>query len=106
MIGIPPFYHQNTNKMYELIQTKQVEFPVAPEISADAKDFILKLLVRDPKKRLGTDKDFDDIKVHPWFKDLDWDALYNKKIEPPFKPKVSGDYWMDNFDQEFVSEGT
>lgn len=91
--------------MYELIQTAQVKFPPAPEISPEAKDFILKLLNRDTKKRLGAGNDFDDIKSHPWFKDIDWDKLFNKKIEPPFKPKVSGDYWMDNFDQEFVQEG-
>ena len=91
--------------MYELIQTASVKFPPAPEITDDAKDFILKLLVRDTKKRLGSVNDFEDIKKHSWFKDIDWDKLYNKKITPPFKPKVSGDNWMDNFDQEFVQEG-
>ena len=105
MIGIPPFYHQNTATMYELIQTAPVKFPPAPEISPAAKDFILKLLERDVKKRLGAVGDFDEIKKHAWFKDIDWDKLYNKNIEPPFKPKVSGNKWMDNFDKEFVQEG-
>lgn len=91
--------------MYELIQTAPVKFPSAPEISSEAKDFILRLLQKDPKKRMGSGGDFDDIKKHAWFKDIDWDKLYNKKIEPPFKPKVSGEKWMDNFDQEFVQEG-
>ena len=91
--------------MYELIQTATLKFPPAPEISEDAKDFISKLLVRDVKKRLGTVGDFEEIKKHSWFKDIDWEKLYNKKIVPPFKPKVTGDAWMDNFDQEFVQEG-
>jgi len=104
MIGIPPFYHQNVSTMYELIQTASVKFPPTPEISADAKDFILKLLNRDVKKRLGSVNDFEEIKKHAWFKDIDWDQLYQKKIPAPFKPKVSGDNWMDNFDQDFVQE--
>ena len=105
MIGIPPFYHQNTSTMYELIQTASVKFPPAPEITDDAKDFILKLLNRDVKARLGAVNDFEDIKKHNWLKDVDWQKLFEKKITPPFKPKVSGDNWMDNFDQEFVQEG-
>ena len=105
MIGIPPFYHQNTSTMYELIQSAPVKFPPAPEISVDAKDFIVKLLHRDAKKRLGAGGDFEDIKKHSWFKDIDWEKLYNKKVIPPFKPKVTGDNWMENFDQEFVQEG-
>ena len=105
MIGIPPFYNQNTATMYELIQSAPLKFPSAPEISADAKDFITKLLNRDTKKRLGAVNDFEDIKKHSWFKDIDWIKLYNRKLDPPFKPKVSGDNWMDNFDKEFVSEG-
>lgn len=105
MIGIPPFYHQNTSTMYELIQTAPVKFPPAPEVSAEGKDFILKLLNRDVKKRLGSVGDFDEIKKHAWFKDIDWEKLYAKKVAPPFKPKVSGDNWMDNFDQEYVQEG-
>lgn len=40
---------------------------------------------------------------HPWFKDIDWNALLNKQIEPPFKPNVSDERWLDNFDKDFTS---
>jgi len=46
----------------------------------------------------------DDIKFHPWFKDIDWGKLVEKKITPPFKPSVTNDYDTDNFDEDFTSE--
>ena len=39
------------------------------------------LLQRDPNKRLGGSiKDAQEIKGHPYFKDVDWDKVYNKKL--------------------------
>lgn len=46
IIGFPPFYtgYQNNNKMYELIKTKEPQFPDAKRhgiaISAEVQDFI------------------------------------------------------------------
>lgn len=45
----------------------------------------LKLLERDAEKRLA---DPNLIKRHPFFKSIDWEAQYNKKIPPPFIPDV------------------
>jgi len=39
---------------------------------------------------------------HPWFKDMDWNALLNKLIPPPFKPNVSEEGWLNNFDKDFT----
>jgi len=104
MFGIPPFYHQNQSTMYELIKDSKLKFPPLPEVSEEGKDFIKCLLVRDPKKRIGTTKDFEEIKNHKWFKDLDWDQLHAQKVEAPFKPKIAGDNFLDNFDEEFTKE--
>ncbi len=30
-----------------------------------------------------------DIKSHPWFRGIDWQAVYNKEVVPPFEPDVS-----------------
>jgi len=35
------------------------------------------------KRRL---KDFDEIKAHPFFSDIDWDAYKRKEFEPIYKP--------------------
>lgn len=63
------------------------------------------MLVKDPKKRLGAAIDFEEVKKHPWFSDIDWDKLSRKEIEPPFRPQVQGDKWLANFDEEFTQEG-
>lgn len=48
--------------------------------------------MKDADKRLGTgSKGLEDIKNHPFFKNIDWEAIYNKKIKPPFVPKISSE---------------
>ena len=39
-------------------------------MSKAAKDFIEKLLIKDPKKRLGTKGDLKSVLAHPWFYDI------------------------------------
>jgi len=90
LIGLPPFYSQNINIMYQQILNATLTFPSDVEISPEAKSLLGGLLTRDPTKRLGTeDKNASDLKRHPFFKDIDWDTLYKKEIEAPFRPKVN-----------------
>lgn len=53
----------------------QSEVPFSPRFSPVARDFVSKLLKKDPEERLGT----PDIRPHPWFKDLDWDKVYRRE---------------------------
>ena len=61
---------------------------------------IQRLLKKNSKKRLGSFENdgFEKVKNHSFFKDFDWDALYNKTMEPPLKPDCSGDNWKAHFD--------
>lgn len=36
--------------------------------------------------------------------ETDWQGVYDKKMEPPFKPKVKGVEDTSNFDDEFLRE--
>ena len=65
---------------------------------------MIQLLIKDPKMRLGSQKGSEEIKNHPWFKNIVWDKLLKKEVEPPFKPPISGDAWVDNFDKQFTEE--
>jgi len=47
------------------------------------KMFGLKLLNRNPKERLGAKEDSEEIKSHPFFKDINWDDLLSCKIKLP-----------------------
>jgi len=102
-VGIPPFYSQNVNEMYRKIQEAPLLFP--PNLSNACKDLITKLLERDPKKRLGSSaNDYKDIQKHAFFKSIDWQKLYNKEIEAPYKPNVKGLDDTSNFDDMFLKE--
>jgi tRNA A-37 threonylcarbamoyl transferase component Bud32 len=94
--GLPPFYSDNVNEMYELILQKPLEF--TDEFSPEARDLITQLLDRDPTKRL---QDVEKFKAHPFFKGVDWVACFNRQITPPFVPDPSA---LNNFDKEFTQE--
>eukprot|EP01016_Furgasonia_blochmanni_P044226 TRINITY_DN6123_c0_g2_i1.p1 TRINITY_DN6123_c0_g2~~TRINITY_DN6123_c0_g2_i1.p1 ORF type:complete len:404 (-),score=66.60 TRINITY_DN6123_c0_g2_i1:57-1268(-) len=104
LVGIPPFYHQNQNTMFQLVTDADCKFPSQIPISGDCVDLIVKLLAKDPKKRIGSVNDVDDIKSHSWFKDMDWDAIMKKKIQAPFVPFFVSEMGLDYFDDDFLSE--
>ena len=43
LFGIPPFYNENMDRMYELIRLAELKFPKKIVISNDAKDLITKV---------------------------------------------------------------
>lgn len=57
--------------MFEKIKLGQFKFSDKVKVSNDAKDFIVKLLKANPKERLGTKDEANEILSHPWFKDID-----------------------------------
>jgi serine/threonine protein kinase SCH9 len=61
------------------------------------------LLNRNPKHRLGALRDAAELKEHPFFRTIDWNALLQKQLTPPFKPVVESDESTANFDPEFTS---
>lgn len=53
-------------------------------ISADGTNLLKSLLQRNPAKRLGSGKgDAEEIKAHPYFKDVNWRNVEEKKIKMP-----------------------
>ncbi len=77
--------------------------PLIPNhISKIAKDFILKLLMKNPKRRLGA-KGLEDVKRHPFFgPDIDWNAIAEKRVQAPIKPKLKDEMDTSNFADEFT----
>eukprot|EP01114_Cavostelium_apophysatum_P023666 TRINITY_DN898_c0_g1_i1.p1 TRINITY_DN898_c0_g1~~TRINITY_DN898_c0_g1_i1.p1 ORF type:complete len:439 (-),score=184.56 TRINITY_DN898_c0_g1_i1:98-1414(-) len=99
LTGLPPFYSQDVQEMYRKIMTDKLKFPNG--MSEDSKSLLEGLLQRDINERL---KDPAKIKEHPFFKAIDFDALYNKKIRPPFIPDVKGQHDVSYIDPMFVKE--
>jgi hypothetical protein len=44
------------------------------------------------------------IKKHPFFKNIDWDAILQKKIKPPFTPRIKSEIDTRYIDKEFTDE--
>jgi len=99
LTGLPPFYDQDVQKMYQKIMTQDLTFN--SPVPNDAKDLLEKLLVRDPARRLT---DPAQIKRHPWFSSIDWSKLEKKELTPPFIPPVKSLDDTSQVDPEFTSE--
>lgn len=104
LTGLPPFYNQNLQMMYEKIIRGKLTFP--DYLDADARSLLSGLLQRDPKKRLGSGENgSNDIKNHPFFSEIDWVKLDNKELPAPFTPNnEDGVNDTTNVDEEFKSE--
>ena len=81
-----PFKAATTYLTFRNIEKPQLKFPDDSIIPDNAKDLIMKILVVDPKKRLGggdpgTPYDIKSLKKHTFFKKIKWDKLQNSS--PP-----------------------
>lgn len=103
--GWSPFYAEDSQQMYKNIAFGKVRFP-KDALSPEGRDFVKGLLNRNPKHRLGATHDARELMAHPFFKDVDWDMLKKKQIQPPYKPHVSSDDDISNFDPEFTNAST
>ena len=86
-----PFYSENLKELFDLIITYEIEWEwYQDEISKDALSLLKSLLIKDPVKRLGscTPMGINQIKTHPFFNNIPWDALKSRSIPPPLKPKL------------------
>lgn len=121
LTGLPPYYDENTNEMYRKILSEPLHFPGPEIVPPPAKDLLSQLLDRRPEHRLGA-KGPSEIKAHPFFHQIDWRKLLQRRYDPTFKPNVvrghhpnSEDIYADpsfqtdaldtaNFDREFTQE--
>jgi len=103
LTGLPPFYDENTNKMYRAIVTQEPHYPrYVPEV---ARNFLDKLLKKNPSDRIGSGPaDGEEIKSDPFFEGLNWQDVMDKKITPGYVPQIQGDTDTGNFDVEFTHE--
>lgn len=97
LTGLPPFFSECREEMYRRICHKEIEFPRC--LSGNAKNLLKRLLNKDPEARLGAQRGLDEIKEHPFCKDIDWVATLEKRIIPPIKPSLR----YSNFDPEYTS---
>ncbi|KAM3140367.1 hypothetical protein pb186bvf_007527 [Paramecium bursaria] len=82
LVGQPPYYANDREELFNNIQKAELKLP--PYISVEGVNLLKALLQRNPAKRLGSGKgDSEEIKAHPYFKDIDWKNILDKKLKMP-----------------------
>lgn len=92
LYGRTPFKGENNEKTLINILKQPVTFPRMSLSSAKeyeemmkVQDLICKLLVKNPKKRIGNLKGSNEIKKHEFFKGINWALI--RSVKPPLVPK-------------------
>lgn len=97
LAGFPPFYNNDQFVTYQKILSGKIEYP--RHFDYAVKQLLRKLLNTDQAQRLGSARHGgDEIKREPWFVSVSWTDLYDRKVEPPFKPVISSPGDTTNFD--------
>ncbi|XP_015185036.1 PREDICTED: protein kinase C isoform X2 [Polistes dominula] len=105
MAGQPPFEADNEDDLFESILRDDVLYPIW--ISKEAVSILKGFMTKNPAKRLGcvvANRGEAAIREHPFFQHMDWDALEERRVKPPIKPKVQSKKDALNFDAEFTRE--
>lgn len=103
LCGVPPFRAKSRQALQQQIATGKVKYPKF--LSVDAQSLLKGLLTRDPAKRLGAGPHGSEaVKRHPWFKSINWAKLEARQIESKFKPTVTCNMDVGNFDKIWTDQ--
>jgi serine/threonine protein kinase len=97
-----PFRGDDEDEIYDAILGDDPLFPF--DTPQETVSILQKLLTREHTQRLGAGSTgVDAVMEHPYFADINWDDLYNKRVQPPFVPADVGGTDTSYFDYEFTS---
>ncbi|KAE8590543.1 hypothetical protein XENTR_v10018106 [Xenopus tropicalis] len=81
--GQSPFYNSDPDQLKDSIKFHEPKIP--DWLDEDLTHLLGKLLQKDRKQRLGVR---GDIRSHPFYKGIDWVALEEGELQPPYQPKT------------------
>lgn len=97
-----PFRGEDEDEIYDAILADEPLYPI--HMPRDSVSILQKLLTREPELRLGSGPtDAQEIMSHAFFRDVNWDDVYHKRIPAPFIPQITSATDTSNFDTEFTS---
>ena len=100
LAGYPPFYDDNPLGIYQKIMDGYYEFP--PHVEPKARDLVKSFLCADRSLRLGYPRvskklslsnfrfqnGADEVKAHKWFRGVDFKMVFERRVPPPWVPKI------------------
>ncbi|WPH04634.1 Protein kinase C-like protein [Acrodontium crateriforme] len=97
-----PFRGEDEDEIYDAILADEPLYPI--HMPRDSVSILQKLLTREPELRLGSGPtDAQEIMSHAFFRNINWEDIYHKRVAPPFLPTVKARADTSNFDSEFTS---
>lgn len=97
-----PFRGEDEDEIYDAILADEPLYPI--HMPRDSVSILQKLLTREPELRLGSGpRDAHEIMDQPFFRNISWEDIYNKRVEPPYKPQINSATDTSNFDSEFTN---
>lgn len=104
LTGMPPFYSRDRDRLFDKILNSEIRYPAY--FSPKAKSILSELMQKIQRRRLGSRGGGAEVKQHVFWEGLNWEMLFNKQIEPIFRPKLTKDtngvWGTTNFDPEFT----
>jgi RAC serine/threonine-protein kinase len=102
LTGLPPFYCQNRERLFEKIRNSELNYPNS--LSRAAVVVLKGLLTKDPTRRLGSGhEDAAEVQRTDFFASIDWEKLMRGEIAPPWRPTINGVLDTSQFDKEFTN---
>mmetsp|Transcript_8592 Transcript_8592/g.13196 ORF Transcript_8592/g.13196 Transcript_8592/m.13196 type:complete len:518 (+) Transcript_8592:122-1675(+) len=88
--GHPPWYSKDRLKLFDKIIKTPFKLPkTKPKLSSDASSLLKALLEKNPSVRIGSSMNGTlDIQQHRFFSMVDFHALHQRKVQPPFLPTI------------------
>ncbi|KAK2161896.1 hypothetical protein LSH36_108g07124 [Paralvinella palmiformis] len=103
LTGAPPFTAENRKKTIDKILKAKLSLP--PYLTNEARGLLKRLLRKNVTDRLGSGPDDSKpIKSHMFFRHVNWDDVLHRKLEPPFKPTLSDETDVSQFDSKFTKQ--
>ncbi|KAK6626178.1 hypothetical protein RUM43_006484 [Polyplax serrata] len=101
--GRSPFSGCDEDELFWSICNETPKYPKF--LTYEAQSILSSLLLKDPAKRLGMpDSPAGEICEHAFFRNIHWQRLERRELEPPFKPKMSHPLDVQYFDKTFTKE--
>ncbi|OCT67373.1 hypothetical protein XELAEV_18038668mg [Xenopus laevis] len=102
LLGMRPFTGYDRDFIYDSIMEDEPCYPAS--MDSGALSFISELLKKNAEERLGsTPGDAADVAEHPFFHDMDWDDIIERKVMAPFIPSLDGPEDVKYFEETYTN---
>uniref|UniRef100_A0A8R1TQR8 non-specific serine/threonine protein kinase n=1 Tax=Onchocerca volvulus TaxID=6282 RepID=A0A8R1TQR8_ONCVO len=103
LTGYLPFHGSSRKETMSMILRAKLRMPQS--LSLGAQQLLRALFKRNPANRLGCSADdVKQIKSHKFFDTINWEKLYNREVQPPFRPLCTPSNHTRCFGSEFTKK--